>query len=97
MPWSRRGQGSLARELAAFIRYNHIQETPSEEPILTWDDAIHRESVYINNPATNPSMTHIDAITRPGSNEAWLKHPTKPMKGCGVISGTQRTGAQNHF
>ena len=39
----------------------------------------------------------IPTITRDGSNEGWLKNPTKPMPGTDVVSGKFTTSSQAHF
>ncbi len=86
-----------ARQLAAFIRYNHVVETPLPDPLVTLDAAIAAGSEFTNLPPTNPTMERIESITRPGSNTKWLDDPSIGMTGCTSVAGTHRTGAQNHF
>ena len=86
-----------ARQLAAYIRFNHVIELPDEAPVLTLEDAIAQGKAFPDDPATSPTLSHIQSITRPGSNRDWLDNTEQPMDGCTTISGSHGTGAQNHF
>ncbi|MEO0381746.1 MAG: molybdopterin cofactor-binding domain-containing protein, partial [Pseudomonadota bacterium] len=86
-----------ARYLAAYIRFNHVVETTSVAPVLTLEKAIAENTVFPDNPVTSPALTHIQSITRPGSDRAWLANPDQPQEGCTTITGAHSTGAQNHF
>jgi len=86
-----------ARQLAAYIRFNHVAETPADDAVLRLEDAIARDRIFPDDPATSPSLSHIQSITRPGSDRSWLDSPQQAMPGCRTITGSHSTGAQNHF
>ncbi|MFL4470691.1 molybdopterin cofactor-binding domain-containing protein [Tateyamaria armeniaca] len=86
-----------ARQLAAYIRFNHVAEIPEGDAILSLEDAMAQDKVFPDDPATSPTLSHIQSITRPGSDRDWLDAPERPMPGCTTITGTHSTGAQNHF
>ena len=88
-----------ARQIANFVRTQCIHFEP--EPALDFHQAIKDTNYFPQNPATNPTLTHIPEITRPGSNSDWLAAPNKPFQEGDqtfpVVHGHHRTGYQNHF
>ena len=86
-----------AQRIADHVRQSNLLQT-SLEPILTMKEAVENKNVYTNNPPTNQTMTHINTIVRPGSDLDWLAAPETKLDGkYETISGTHKTGAQNHF
>jgi xanthine dehydrogenase/oxidase len=90
-----------AREIANFVRTQCIQFHPQKA--RSFDDALAEQFFFEQTPPTNPTLTHIPEITRPGSNQAWLSEPQtsafvedgkQPLP---VVSGRCRNGYQNHF
>jgi xanthine dehydrogenase/oxidase len=89
-----------AREIADFVRTQCIEFKP--ERARSFDEALAEKFYFEQNPPTDPSLTHIPEITRPGGNKAWLGAPEKNEfkegdKSFPVVSGSRRTGYQNHF
>jgi xanthine dehydrogenase/oxidase len=91
---------TTAVEIATFVRNQCIAWNPLPA-VQSLAEAITQESFFEQDPPTNPAMTHIPEITRPGSDEGWLADPSQPLEqhGCRfpTVTGTQRTGYQNHF
>ncbi len=86
-----------ARQLAAYIRFNHVVELPDDAPVLSLEEAIAQDKAFPDDPVTSPTLSHIQSITRPGSDRDWLDSPDKTIAGCTTITGSHSTGAQNHF
>jgi xanthine dehydrogenase/oxidase len=89
----------LALQAARCVRSAHItyEDLPA---VLTMDQAMAQPAgsgLFPDYPATATWLSHMDAITRPGSDLAWLAAPATPPAGCQVVAGEQRTGAQAHF
>ncbi len=89
-----------AKEIADFVRKEciHFEAKPGR----SFDQALEEQAYFPQYPPNDPGLTHIPEITRPGSNEQWLKAPADtPFEHNGktypVVSGQQRTGYQNHF
>ncbi|MFQ6026033.1 MAG: molybdopterin cofactor-binding domain-containing protein [Dehalococcoidia bacterium] len=91
---------STARDIATYIR-NECIEFESLDAVVSFDQAIEEDHFFKDNPPSNPTLTHISDITRPGSNCDWLADPMQPFMENGteypVVHGSQRTGGQNHF
>jgi xanthine dehydrogenase/oxidase len=90
-----------ANEIANFVRTEciHFVSLPGAR---SFDDALEEKFYFPQNPPTDPGLTHIPEITRPGGNLEWLSAPAdKPFEEDGetfeVISGKRRNGYQNHF
>jgi len=81
-----------AQRAAYFIQTEMIDFAPTKA-VLTIDEAVARKDFF----ADQPMNEHIPYITRKGSDEKWLKNPTKPMKGCEVLEGEMGNEAQEHF
>ncbi|HYM62709.1 MAG TPA: molybdopterin cofactor-binding domain-containing protein [Thermoanaerobaculia bacterium] len=81
-----------ARRAAYYIQTEMIDFEPAQ-PVLTISEAVARKDFFIDQPLNQ----HIPFITRKGSDETWLKDPTKPMKGCDVVEGEMGNDAQEHF
>lgn len=89
-----------AREIANAVRTRCI--VFEAQPARSFEAAIAQEFYFEQTPPTNPTLTHIPEITRPGSDAAWLASPaTHPLQAGGselsVVTGSRRTGYQNHF
>jgi xanthine dehydrogenase/oxidase len=89
-----------AQEIADFVRTQCIEFKP--ERARSFDEALAERFYFEQTPPTDPSLTHIPEIIRPGSNKAWLAAPERNEfnqgdKSFPVISGGRRTGYQNHF
>ncbi len=88
----------LARKLAVYVRNECIEFLhESEQPLLDLDAAIEAESFFRQTPPTNPTLTHIEEIVRPGSDADWLAGGESSTSGVKTVEGTQRTGFQQHF
>ena len=90
----------IAREIATFVRTRCIQF--QEAPATTFEDALRRHDYFSQTPSTNPTLTHIPDVTRPGGNEAWLADPQHVAfmhdgQALSQVRGTRSTGYQNHF
>ncbi len=90
----------VAQEIGNFVRSQCIHF--EEQPGVTFDEAIEQELYYPQSPPTDPSLTHLAEIVRPGSNTEWLAAPAEAPFKVGdktlpVISGGCSTGYQNHF
>ena len=86
-----------AREIAAFVRNQCINFKPLKA-VLDLDEAVTKKQFFQQNPPTDPTLTHIPEITRPGSKAEWLADPTQPLsKDTKSISGRQYNGFQQHF
>ncbi|HKS28347.1 MAG TPA: molybdopterin cofactor-binding domain-containing protein [Pyrinomonadaceae bacterium] len=86
----------VAQTAARYVQDELITYPKVAKPVLTIDEALaepDNEGIFKDQPENN----HIPLIVRPGSDQKWLKNPDKPMKGCAVISGEQRTSPQAHF
>ena len=81
-----------AQRAAYFIQTEMIDFAPAT-PVLTIDDAVAHKDFFTD----QPNNQHIPDITRKGSDEKWLKNPSKPMKGCLVTEGEMGNEAQEHF
>lgn len=66
--------------------------------IVSFEEAIEKKNTmpFGYNMDREPERKVIE-VTRQGSNEEWLKDPSKPMPGQTVLTGTMRTHAQAHF
>ncbi|WP_223787379.1 molybdopterin cofactor-binding domain-containing protein [Marinicella meishanensis] len=89
-----------AKELADFVRQQCIHF--EAKPWRDFDQALAEQHHFPQTPATDPGLTHIPEITRPGGNESWLAAPaevpfTEGGKTYPVVTGRGRTGYQNHF
>src|SRR5207253_340174 len=71
-----------AQRAAYFIQTEMIELQPVE-PVLTIDEAVARKDFFTD----QPNNEHIPFITRKGSDEEWLRDPSKPMKGCLAVEG----------
>lgn len=104
----------------ATIIANHVSEElvsygpmvwpePWNEPVLSLRDAIARQSIFPDAPATAPYLCHAWRITRPSSRLDWVRDKT-PLEtaivqrdavvdghDCSVVECTQTTGGQVHF
>jgi xanthine dehydrogenase/oxidase len=91
---------AAARAASAFIEDECIayDDLPA---VLTLDEAIERDTAMpMIRKAVDPDediQQRIPAITRPGSDLAWLADPSRPLPGTELASGSLRTGAQAHF
>ena len=69
--------------------------------VITIEEAIKQNTeMPMIRKAANPDediLQRLPTITREGSNEEWLKNPTKAMPGTEVVSGGFRTSSQAHF
>ena len=81
-----------AQRAAYFIQTEMIDFKPAK-PVLTIDEAVAHKAFFTD----QPNNQHVPDITRKGSDEKWLKNPTKPMKGCEVVEGEMGNEAQEHF
>jgi len=81
-----------AQRAAYFIQTEMIDFKPTK-PVLTIDEAVKAKQFFTDQKYNQ----HIPYITRKGSDEKWLKNPTKPMKGCEVVEGEMGNEAQEHF
>ena len=81
-----------AQRAAYFIQTEMIDYAPAK-PVLTIDEAVAHKAFFTD----QPNNDHVPYITRKGSDEKWLKNPTKPMKGCEVVEGEMGNEAQEHF
>ncbi|MCP4214438.1 MAG: molybdopterin-dependent oxidoreductase [bacterium] len=82
------------------LQYNYEGKTVpsvySMESVIDKKDK--QKYTFWQEPPTNPLLTHLPGIRRPGSNIGWLKDPVaNPLPGTGEVSGTQRCGGQAHF
>ena len=90
-----------AYDIATYIRtqcINFISADPSSI-VTSLDEAVEREQFFVNYPTSNPGLTHIPSIERPGSDETWLDG-SQPLGGdtsLHEVSGRQENGYQNHF
>ncbi len=89
-----------AQEIADFVRTQCIHF--ESKPAMSFDEALKKKFYFPERPPTDPSLTHIPEITRPGGNTQWLVAPsTNPFREGDVtfpvVSGNSRTGYQNHF
>ncbi|MBX3170216.1 MAG: molybdopterin-dependent oxidoreductase [Candidatus Eremiobacteraeota bacterium] len=69
--------------------------------VLTLDQAIEQNTAlpqlqFAKDPDEDIQQ-RIPTITRPGSDEAWLKNPGQPLPGTAVVRGQMRVGAQAQF
>lgn len=66
--------------------------------LVSFEEAIEKQHTmpFGYNMEREPERKVIE-VTRQGSNEEWLKDPSKPMQGQTVLKGTMRTHAQAHF
>lgn len=90
---------ALALKVAA-----HVQSTAfayKDLPaVLTIADALRLpdgRGLFKDNPPTASYLSHLSSMTRPGSDETWLRDPSRPMPGTQVARGEQETGAQAQF
>lgn len=91
---------SAAHKAVSYIEKECIayEDLPA---IISLDDAVkHSTEMPMIRKAANADediQQRIPTITREGSNEEWLKNPTKPMPGTEVVSGKFTTSSQAHF
>jgi xanthine dehydrogenase/oxidase len=86
-----------AQRAAAFIEKELIAYAPVT-PVLTIEEALalpDGEGIFKDQPEIGD--VHIHGITRAGSDAAWLADPTRPMRGCQVLSGVMHNEGQAHF
>jgi xanthine dehydrogenase small subunit len=91
---------SAAREIADFVRTRCIHF--EAKPWRSFDQALEEKFYFSEHPPNDPGLTHIPEITRPGSDTQWLDSPTtiefkEDGKTLPTVSGSRRTGYQNHF
>lgn len=87
-----------ARTIAAFVRTRCIAFHPLDAAV-DFTAAIEQQRFFPQNPTTNATMTHIEKITRPGSNAAWLSGRDRAFKAAEIqtVETRQSHGFQNHF
>ncbi len=89
-----------AREVVEFIGKECIayEDLPA---VITLADAVKANAampmLLRSSDPDEDLQQRIPTIERDGSDQEWLKDPTKPMKGTQVASGTIRTPATAHF
>ena len=89
-----------ARAAAAFVEGECLayDDLPA---VLTLDEAIAQDTAMpMIRKSIDPDQDieqRIPALTRPGSNLAWLGDPSGPLAGSELATGGLRTGAQAHF
>lgn len=76
-----------AREIAIYVRNNCIDW--DLDPPEFFKEALKEEHFFPQNPDTSPGLTHLEEITRPGTNKADIEG--------GSVHGDHSTGYQNHF
>lgn len=80
---------------ARLLEQEHLAYEP-EAPVLEIDQAL-AEPGQANMLQDLPSHGRIHAITREGSDAAWLDRPTEPLPGGSLLHGEQRVQAQAQF
>src|SRR5258706_10835952 len=86
-----------AQRAAAFIEAELVDYSPTK-PVLTIEEALalpNDEGLFRDQP--DIGEVHILGISGQGSDDKWLKDPTKPMRGCQLVEGTMENEAQAHF
>ncbi|MBB3609523.1 molybdopterin cofactor-binding domain-containing protein [Rhizobium sp. BK602] len=108
-----------ANGIAQFVSQNCLVYAPIDwqpawqEPILSLESAVAKNSVYPDTPSTASFLCHIWKITRPRSRFDWLAETAQPPKfdqppavyenvpldgiSCTRVVNNQRTGGQAHF
>jgi xanthine dehydrogenase small subunit len=91
---------STTKQIADFVRTECISF--EAKPWKSFEQALEEKFYFPEYPPNNPGLTHIPEISRPGSNTEWLDAPAQvPFKEDDkifpVVSGSRRTGYQNHF
>ncbi len=96
-----------SREISVFVRNHCINFT--KRKALDFDTAYAQKHFFPQSPSTNPGLTHVEEVTRPGSDKAVLAEMQKEMdkltgnnpgesaSSGNVTAGTHDTGYQNHF
>ena len=76
----------------------YLYEGGSVPTVVTLDDGIKQNTQFKQFPETNPQMSHIPSITRPGSDEEWLnKEDTSIGRGTFHAKGELACGPQAQF
>lgn len=89
-----------AREVVEFISKECIayEDLPA---VITLEDAIKKNTampmILTSADPDEDINQRIPTIERPGSNEEWLKDPSKPLPNTTVVSGTVKTPPAAHF
>lgn len=97
---------SESREISVYVRNQCIQYDAEEA--LDFDMAFEKKHFFPQSPPNDPGLTHIENLTRPGSNENSLGQMASAIgdltgdegddKAVGDITvGSHDTGYQNHF
>jgi xanthine dehydrogenase/oxidase len=85
-----------ASKAASFVEREAVRYE-IERPVLTLDAAIEQNTEFAQYPPSNPAVSSIASLTRPGSDKAWLQEPGGNLAGSAPFHGLQETGAQAHF
>lgn len=91
---------TMANNIAEYIRRHCV--CFSEKPSINIEEALKVKHYFPQAPTTNPGMTHIEEMVRPGSDPKVIKTLEKlanENSGSkqGFASGKHATGYQNHF
>ena len=90
----------LQAEAAAHYIEKNCVVFKTKKPVLSMDQALalpKKQGIFQERPVSAPFLSYFDRVERPGSNQRWLKNPSKPPRGLKVVDGRQRTGEQMHF
>ena len=91
---------ALANAIAEYVRRHCIKYT--EQQGIYIEEALKRHHYFEQSPSTNPGLSHIEEMIRPGSDIKLIEHLEMLAKDgnhakSGMSHGNHATGYQNHF